>query len=68
MVQLKRMFCTTHPVAEGVRLVCYRRDGAQFWHSALSFAGPCSLRAQFFGELVGVHGVLVRLFAEFVSG
>jgi hypothetical protein len=42
--------------------------GAQFRHSALSFAGACNFRAQFFGELVGVHGVLVRLFAEFVSG
>ena len=42
--------------------------GAQFRHSAHSFAGACSLRAQLFGELVGVHGVLVRLFAEFVSG
>ena|SRR5450432_1845078 len=42
--------------------------GVQFRHSALSFAGACSFRAQLFGELVGVHGVLVRLFAEFVSG
>jgi hypothetical protein len=42
--------------------------GAQFRHSALTFAGACSFRAQLFGELVGVHGVLVRLFAEFVSG
>jgi len=25
------------------------------------------LRGQLFGELVGIHGVLVRLFAEFVS-
>ena len=42
--------------------------GAQFRHSVLSLAGPYGLRAQLFGELVGVHGVLVRLFAEFVSG
>jgi hypothetical protein len=40
----------------------------RFRHSAVSFAGPWSLRAQLFGELVGVQGVLVRLFAEFVSG
>ena len=26
------------------------------------------LRDEFFGELAGVHGVLARLFAEFVSG
>jgi hypothetical protein len=36
--------------------------------SRFSFAGSCGLRAQLFGELVGVHGVLVHLFAEFVSG
>ena len=28
---------------------------------------PCALSAQFFGEFVGVHRVLMRLFAELVS-
>jgi hypothetical protein len=46
---------------------CTLEVGARFRHSALSFAGASSLRAQLFGELVGIRGVLVRLFAEFVS-
>ena len=34
---------------------------------SLGFAGFCGLRGEFFRELVGVHGVLERLLAEFVS-
>jgi hypothetical protein len=33
----------------------------------LWLCGPCALRAQLFDKFVNVHGVLVRLFAEFVS-
>jgi hypothetical protein len=35
---------------------------------ALRFAGLFSFRHELFGKLVGVPGVLVRLFGEFVSG
>jgi hypothetical protein len=59
-------------VTDEVTLVCsfVRRVEviARFRHSALSFAGAWSLRAQLFGKLVGVRGVLVRLLAEFLSG
>jgi hypothetical protein len=38
-------------------------------HEPISrFAGFCVPRGEFFGQLVYVHGVLVRLFAEFVRG
>jgi hypothetical protein len=32
------------------------------------FAEPCGFRAQLFDEFVGIHRVLMRLFAEFVRG
>ena len=32
------------------------------------FAGFCVLRGEFFGQLVYVHGLLVRLLGEFVRG
>ncbi len=34
----------------------------------LGFAGLSGFPDKLFGELEGVHGVFVRLFAEFVSG
>jgi hypothetical protein len=57
-------------------LLLYRWRKLLFWcpgfrvvaSRALGVAGFRELLPEFFGKLVGIQGVLVRLFADFVSG